>query len=882
MLKIWMRFANLKSYCSDSVGNIRSTEMSRLLYLIILTSYFLLDTPKQSIASNPDAGKPERTRTKQIVIKKIATRHSIDKKRRLRSLVKNLTTRYLQTRAASSTTSKLAANHSPPQLAAIGAHYTFLPIDILVTDLKPGENLEPNHSPAASVGVASGLENRTATDAQYTFLPIDILAADFKPPDNAKASAPSTAPTSIPVATIPTAPANREPILLPNAKPIPNPAEQGYLIAPRPVSLRRLNPSLTQVVVNDIPVTHRTQFEVTGGADFGERRTTDPSLNATQLDSPEAQESVSNNRVYRLDYRSNYSQLRTVRQQREITTTIVAPQTVFGSRQQLSFVGDCLPGSAGAATASATGTKQICTYLPGLKTDETSVDSQTLIPSRILSTSKFGDIVTPESQLAMKAPGFQAGANGQVLGLDLYFPRIGAEDGNNLGTKTTYDRFESSVTVPTISYGRIHQVILANGKETAIGRTVRGYNYILGDRNTISNAWSQAATELLPDVEPSLPNGKKGGSTEVDRSLILAANNNRVPENSFTAYSAGVGNGFTPGDSRSSTANYRGIWLGFSPVIDRQVSVNGPTFQTIGSERVTLASGGEGGIDTDTSVTALLNQNSYGSNVISNAYVQAYLTKYERDVNTRNITTIREKTDYQPHLSATGNITTQDSVLRYYTGLIFNPDRTSSVNNKAYVGADYTKFEDRGLSYNLAAIGYLNPDNEYYSKLNGTISKQLNLGTNPAYNLNLSTTINYVIDGTKIFDTVSFRSANSYLNVATKTNLGNVSLGAAYYIATGMPNSIGNLVSTSAAWKIADGLVISGYYTPVNDNAARSPFGASASIRLGANPANPTLSLSWNRNEIDLGVDANNNRGGVGENVFSVYLRFDAPLNSFR
>ena len=109
------------------------------------------------------------------------------------------------------------------------------------------------------------------------------------------------------------------------------------------------------------------------------------------------------------------------------------------------------------------------------------------------------------------------------------------------------------------------------------------------------------------------------------------------------------------------------------------------------------------------------------------------------------------------------------------------------------MGVDFTKAEG-GLSYNLAAIGYLNPDTEYYSKLTGTISKQLGLGRNPANNLNLSAGVNYAIDGTKIFDAVSFRSANSYVNVGARANLGNVAVGTTYYLATGMPNSIGNLV----------------------------------------------------------------------------------------
>ena len=688
-----------------------------------------------------------------------------------------------------------------------------------------------------------------------------------------------TTPTVSPVAP----PETRAPIELPKIKPaLASKTDPRFLIAPRQLDLNQLNPAFTQVVVNDVVVNHRTQAEVTGGIETGDRRTTDVGLNATGLYSPKVEESVSDKRVYRIDYRSTYAQVRTLRQQRNIKTSVITPETLFGLRQQISFTGDCLPGSGNSGAASATGETKICSYLPGLKTDEASIDTQRLIPTRIPTTGVFGEVVTPESLAAMREPGFQSGANGQQVGLDLYFPRIGAQPGNSFGTDSKFDRFESNNTVPMASVGRIHQVIIANGKDTAIARTVRGFNYVYGDLNTGWMAGIQAATELIPDFEPTIPNGKKGGSTAVDRNLLLAANNNRTPDNSFTAYYSGIGRGITPTiGNQNNTANYHGLWVGFSPVVDRQVVSVGPVFKILGPERIALFAGGEGGVKSSAAVTALVNQNSFDSSAITNGYVQTYLTRYEREVDTISSTTIRERTNYYPHLSATGNITTQDSVLRYYAGFIFNPNNSANIASKTYLGVDYTKVEGSGLTYNLGAIGYLNPDAEYYSKLTGTISKQIGLGKNPAYNLNLSAGVNYAIDGAKIFDAVSFRSANSYVNVGARLALGNVSLGTTYYQATGLTNSIGNLLSTNAAWKISDGFVLSGYYTPVNNNVARSPLGLSTSIRLGGNNS-PILSLGWNRNETDLGVNSSNAKSGVSDNVFSVFLRFDAPPNIFK
>lgn len=859
MLKLRVTSANLRSdhsinkllLQSAPAAAVKDNRLIFIVYLIILTTYFLLDVTKQSVAANPDIISQGSEQPKPITQSTLAIND-----RCLLNLEPNFE----------------SLTHSEvPQLA----------------NGRESCRVDRQNRSNPDIALADSIE-WLLTDRTFDPKILDLLKPDdlfllpkFVPRilSPVPTDRPLIAPTTPPVSPV-LPPQNREPIQLPKIKPLPTAIpDPRYLIAPRLLKLGQFNPALTLIAINDVALTHRSQIEVTSGVETGDRRTTDIGLNATGLFSPQVEESVSNKRVYRLDYRSNYSQIRTLRQQREITTKITTPETLFGMRQQISFTGDCLVGMNNGNSISPTGEKLICSYLPGLKTDESSIDPQKLIPTQIPSTSSFGDVVSPASLLAIQATGFQGGANGQLIGLDLYFPRIGAQSGNSQAQDSSFDRFESNTTVPMVAVGRIHQVILANGTETAIARTVRGFNYILGDVNTSQIAVIQAATELLPDLEPSLPDGKKGGSTTVDRNLILAANNNRTPENSFTAYYSGVGRGTTPKDERINSANYHGLWIGFSPVVDRQVALIGPIYKILGPERIALFAGGEGGIDSNTNVTALLNQNTFDSSAITNGYVQAYITRYEREVNTLSSTTIRERTNYHPHLSATGNITTQDSVLRYYTGLIFNPN-FSSGGHKGYLGVDFTKAEG-GLSYNLAAIGYLNPDTEYYSKLTGTISKQLGLGRNPANNLNLSAGVNYAIDGTKIFDAVSFRSANSYVNVGARANLGNVAVGTTYYLSTGMPNSIGNLVSTNASWKISDGLVLSGYYTPVNNNAARSPFGASASIRLGSNIYSPTLSLGWNRNEIDLGTN-DNTRSGVAENVFSIYLRFDAPPNSFK
>jgi hypothetical protein len=660
---------------------------------------------------------------------------------------------------------------------------------------------------------------------------------------------------------------------------VPKPTP-GYLIAPRSLELNRVDPTVTQIAINDIPTTHRSRYEITGGIESGDRRTTDAALNTTGLYSPSVVESVSSDRVYRIQYYNVFSQVRAIRQQREIITNTITPETALGMRQQISFVGDCLVAPSGTTVTS--GGKQLCSYVPAFITDTTSIDPKQLIPRAFFQPSGFGAQVSQASMDAMRAPGFQAGANGEQFGIDLYFPKVGTRSGNSQSQTITLDRFESNQSVGMAAFGRVKQVIVTNGKEVALGRTIRGFNYISGDRNSGWMAGIQAASELLPDFEPSVAPGKKGRSTTLDRTLILAANNNRVPESSFTAYYAGVGRGNTPNGKDILAANYHGVWVGFSPVIERRIKSE-TSFQVTGAERVISFTGGEGGADSNTELAATIDDTSFSSVAVSNSYAQAYLTRYERDINTFGKTSLQERTNYYPHISLTGNITSADSILRYYGGLIFNPNPNTvgTIGSKIYGGVDFTKVESNGLSYNLAAIGYTNPDPEYYSRISGSISKTFSLGRNPGYNIALSSGLTYAFDNNSLFDNFNFRSGNSFFNVGAKANLGNISFGVTYFVPNAMPNPINSLLSLSSSWQITSGINLSAFYTPVNDNATRAPLGVSASIRLGKDINDPTLSLSWTQNQTDFGADPSGNKLKINDNVVAAYIRFGAPGNPF-
>lgn len=566
--------------------------------------------------------------------------------------------------------------------------------------------------------------------------PVGLPRQQFDSPAVVTPIAPSPAAPAVPLPRLP-----RSTIVNPR-----------FFIAPRAVELQQVNPRTTQIPINGVQTGHRSEYEVTAGVESSDARNTTTSLNAIKLYSPYVEDSISSQGVYRIEYTNVYNQIKTVRQHRDLTTTLVEPQTILGMRQQISLIGDCLNLTpSGSGSAASTGAKQLCSYLPGIFTDNTSIDPDRLIPTRILQPSKFGEVVSPESLAAIRQPGFQAGANGQQLGVDLYFPRIGTTSGNSSNATAKIERRETQINVPAVTTGRIQQVLVSNGEQSGISRTIRGFTFVLNDRNTAVNSGLQLLSSILPNAEPQLSPGIPGRVAGINPNLVLAANNTRLPENSFTTYSAGWGYARNRSDSDRTPppANYNTIWFGLSPIVDRQIS-NSSVYRTTSPQRIRVDAGGEGGAQSSLNTIAAINDKTFNSASIASAYSQIYLTLFDQDANRLATTRLRETTEYYPHLSFSGNTTTVNSVFRYYTGAIFSASlapRPTSSQIKAYGGIDFNRSERSGLSYNIAAVGYTNPDPEYYSRITTNVSQRISLGKNSANNLNVSAGLNYAIDG---------------------------------------------------------------------------------------------------------------------------------------
>ncbi|MBE9114987.1 hypothetical protein IQ249_03650 [Lusitaniella coriacea LEGE 07157] len=649
---------------------------------------------------------------------------------------------------------------------------------------------------------------------------------------------------------------------------IPAVENEEFQLSPRVIPNERITPAITSLSLNNVPISHLTEWEASATDTFGDNINNQFSVNGTVRLNSQISESLTQDNVYTIEQNGHYLQLQTATQSREIETSVVEPQTLLGFQIQMSLTAPCrLPN---------TDPSQQCTYTPGLITDRESIDPDTLLPTRVLQPSRLGDEVTAESLAAIQQPGFQMGANGQQVGIDLFFPNAGTIDGNEQSSSTSVRREETVDNTPVPIYASVRQIVRANDREAVLGRTIRGVPFVVGDKNTLLNSALQLSN-FLPDAEPTLEGSENPVNTNVNRNLFLAANNTRLPANSFTVYQAGIGRAETPEaditDIRETpAANFNSLWLGISPITERSFSTTN-RFEVTGPRRTIAEGGGEGGVNSDVSFLSLVNGQEFSTQNLPNFYTQVYLKFFNTDVNSITGSRLREETNYYPHLSFTGNVTGTEDIFRYYAGAI------AGNNIKAYLGADYTKTTQNGWSFAAGGIGYLNPDRDYYSQLQGSVAKRITLGDNA--NLVLSGSANYALDReTTIGETVIIDPASS-LSVGARANVGPISAGVAGFFGGILPNSVGNTLVTDLAVNVGDRARISGYYTPINNSSSRSRYGVKADVKLGDDYNSPTLSLGWANQQYGFGNDPSGSEIVQNDNVFTIQMRFGSPRNPF-
>jgi hypothetical protein len=636
-----------------------------------------------------------------------------------------------------------------------------------------------------------------------------------------------------------------------------------FILTPRVLDPQAVDPFSTQFVLNGNKISHLTTTFVNTGYESGNFRTSDLSFDIQKLIGAKNVQSVTADRVVRVNSQLEVGGVRSVAQQNDISVSVAQPQTLLGFRQQISLDANCLDDSG-----------RTCTYLPGIKIDDTVIDRNKLQPTGVKITSQFGDVIAPDSVAAIRAPGFQGGANGANYGIDLNLPAVGLVN-PPAGTPIvlTGERQEKISTGVAVNYTKLNQDFATNGKESTLGRTIRSLNYVNGDRNQLVNLAVAALGQVLPAFQPSIAPGEPGAKIVVNPNLYRAANALRIPDSSLTVYQAGTGYAASLGSDPSipPAASHQALWVGLSPVVEREF-VKDYRYITLRDPRIVSAGGGEGG-----SVPISVNLNNFGFNSsgLSNPYGQGYVTVFNRDVSRVDTETIRQRTDYYPHISYTGTTLSENTLWRYFTGAIVNAgfEPKATQNIKAYLGTDYSIVNPRGLSFSLGGVGYLNPDPEYASQLFANANQAIPLGENPRNNLVVGVNASYLIDGTTTIQSLPIRSTQSFVNAGVAFNIGDVSIGGTQFIGNLLPESIESKTIFNAGWKINDRLRIGGFVSAFDQNVSKNPFGASLSLDLDPN-ANSTLYLGWNAAEIDfrrtLGPTANTYK----DNTVSVSLKY--------
>ncbi len=636
-----------------------------------------------------------------------------------------------------------------------------------------------------------------------------------------------------------------------------------FIIAPKELDAQVVDPFSTQFVVNGNKISHLTTTVVNSGYESGNFRTSDLSFDVYKLIGSKHVQSVTTDRVVRVNSQLEVGGVRSVAQNQDIEVAVAQPQTLLGFRQQISLDGNCLDGSG-----------RTCTFLPGIKIDDSVIDRNKLQPTGVKITSQFGDVISPGSVAAIRQPGFQGGANGENYGIDLNLPAVGLVS-PPAGTPIvlTGERQEKIGTGIAVNYTSLNQDFATNGRESTLGRTIRSLNYINGDRNQLVNLVANALGQILPSFQQGIAPGESGAKIVVNPNLYRAANAVRIPDSSLTVYQSGTGYAASRGsDPRVPPgASHQALWVGLSPIVEREF---GKDFRyiTLRDPRIVSSSGGEGG---NVPVAVNLNNFGFNSSGLQNAYGQGYVTVFNRDVSRVDTETIRQRTDYYPHISYTGTNLTENTLWRYFTGAIVNAgfEPKNTQNLKAYIGTDYSTVNPRGLSLSLGGIGYLNPDPEYYSQLFANVNQSIDLGSNPRNNLVIGVNGSYIVDGSVTIKSLPVRSAQSFINAGLAINLGDVSIGGTQFIGNLLPESVESKTIINAGWKVSDRLKVGGFLSLFDRNVSKNPFGASLSYDLDPD-GNSTLYLGWNAAEIDFRRSLGPTANIYKDNTVSVSVKY--------
>ena len=620
-----------------------------------------------------------------------------------------------------------------------------------------------------------------------------------------------------------------------------------------------LDPLATTIPFNSDVLEYDNQATLASGVNFGDDRSTNLRYAGSVDLSPRVESHTTADNIAVLEQRQGVVFFQDTLQERRLSISLGDPITFLGQDIQLSLTGSCLDPAVG----------EICTFTPGLATDNDSIDPVTQLPTRFEQYSNFGDVVDPATLEAIQAPGFQRGTEEQQIGLDLRFPQIAVLPGNSQATDTEILRDEQFVTTPAVGYATVSQVVQANANEAVIARTIRGPAVVFDADQPVTNILLAALALALPEVRGTLTPTEAPANPNVNLSLFNAANNIRLPLDSLTLYHAGSGYAATPSESLESSrdrppARFNGVWLGLSPVTERSYEERFEVVP-IGDRVQTLAAGGEGGGGDTAEVIALVDGEQFGVNTIDNIYTQNYVNLYEQDAFRLYTFEQTDRIHYYPHLSFSGNITRAYDTLRYYVGTI------AGETIQAYGGVDYQAHTDDGWYYQVGGIGFLNPNYDRYSNLSGGLAKQFAFNDNQ--NLTLGASFNWALDQDTSLGDIEQTGEGSDITLQARLNLGQVSLGATQVLGDILPNSQATRTVLDTAVRLGENVTLAGFWAPF-DNATSAPVvGLTADIDFDIGDVNPGLIVSWENSRYNYGEGPDGSELTTTGDVFEVLLR---------
>ncbi len=611
---------------------------------------------------------------------------------------------------------------------------------------------------------------------------------------------------------------------------------------------RQVAPLTTSLTLNDVPIDHRTAWDLSLGAVGGDGRNTSPVARGTVRLQGELRERKEDN-LYLREQEGWYGQVISFNRVRDITLTETAPVDVIGFRLRYSLTGTCaLPGHAEGT---------YCTYTPGLSVDPNSLDPDLLLPTRFVNDSYFGTEVDAADLDAIRQPGWQRGApGGMKIGLDLDIPNSGYVPNAARRGEARMTRRENDEIGGVLALSKVRQQLMSNDQGAVLSRTIRGLALPSDhDWNERTLGW-QALAWLLPALKADLQANEDKAYPRINNNLFLAANNVRRPADSLTLYESGVGRvvhakGAVTRFADVPWATYNAIWLGLSPVVNR-VQTNRLRLQTLGPRATTSSTFNQGGDEDALSQMADVTQiTSLGGitsqldvHLLQDPFLQLGLDFTIQAANLIRTSELVETTRYVPNFSLTGTWTGAEQVLRYFAGAMEGEDPDNFRVN-GYLGGDWTYNGGNGWRAQLGAIGYTEPNYDYFSEARGSLAKSLQLPKDTK--LTLGAFASHAFDRPGDYENFVLDYDASRLDLSARVERGGLSLSLIQGLDQVLPDSRAQSTTLGFSYRVSPRLDLSGLYTPTSKQTSYVVGQAGIGWRPFDHSTNPTLRLQWTR-----------------------------------